>query len=235
MMKQKQNNPILRFSDFKDKWKLDKLKNIVKINQGLQISISNRFTEYVENSYFYITNEFLKSGTKKKYYIQNPPASVIYTKNDILMTRTGNTGEVVTDVEGAFHNNFFKIAYPSYINKVFLVSFLKKQSTQIQILRYAGASTIPDLNHSDFYRLELSYPEVEEQQKISSFLSSVVTKIEQLSKKKTLLEQYKKGMMQKLFSQQIRFKDDQGNEFPDWEEKKLKAIARIFDGTHQTP
>ena len=41
--------------------------------------------------------------------------------------------------------------------------------------------------------------------------------------------------MQKLFSQQIRFKDDQGNEFPDWEEKKLKAIARIFDGTHQTP
>jgi type I restriction enzyme S subunit len=44
------------------------------------------------------------------------------------------------------------------------------------------------------------------------------------------LEQYKKGMMQKLFSQELRFKDEQGNEFPDWEEKRLGDVATFSKG-----
>ena len=56
------------------------------------------------------------------------------------------------------------------------------------------------------------------------------TKIEQLGKKKALLEQYKKGIIQKLFSQEIRFKDEQGYEFPDWEERRISQIARIYRG-----
>ena len=70
----------------------------------------------------------------------------------------------------------------------------------------------------------------QEQQKIAAFLSSVDTKIEQLGKKKTLLEQYKKGMMQKLFSQEIRFKDEQGKEFPDWKKQPIREIGEIIGG-----
>ena len=82
------------------------------------------------------------------------------------------------------------------------------------------------LNKACFY-----YPsDLQEQQKIAAFLSSVDTKIEQLNKKKSLLEQYKKGMMQKLFSQEIRFKDEQGRDYPDWEKKKVSEVFRITRG-----
>jgi len=90
------------------------------------------------------------------------------------MTRTGNTGQVVTDVDGAFHNNFFKINYGrKEINKKFLIEFLRKDSTQHEILSLAGTSTIPDLNHSDFYNLDISIPYIEEQEKIAGFLTTI--------------------------------------------------------------
>lgn len=219
-----QSTPPLRFPGFSEEWNRKTLKHVVKINQGLQIPISDRLTEPKEDAYFYITNQFLKQGSSKKYYIMNPPSSVICDKDDILMTRTGNTGIAVTNVKGAFHNNFFKIAYPKYIEKYFLFTFLGLYNIKNMILRYAGTSTIPDLNHSDFYRLVFCYPNYKEQQKIAAFLSSVDTKIEQLGKKKASLEQYKKGMMQKLFSQEIRFKDEQGNSYPAWNEKPLSDL-----------
>lgn len=222
---EKLNVPMLRFCSFDDEWTNDEFQNLVKINQGLQIAISDRFTEPVEGSFFYITNEFLKVGSNKKYYIKNPSKSVLCSSNDILMTRTGNTGMVVTNVEGAFHNNFFKISYPEYINKYFLYYFLKLDKTQNLILKLAGTSTIPDLNHSDFYKIRMTYPTLPEQQKIASFLTAVDDKIKLLSRKKALLEQYKKGMIQKIFNQEIRFKDENGQDYPDWEEKNLGGIS----------
>ena len=221
------NIPRLRFPEFKGKWEKKKLGEVVKINQGLQIDISERFTEKVEGSFFYITNQFLKANSEKTYFIKNPPNSVLCTKEDILMTRTGNTGMVVTNVEGAFHNNFFKVAYPDYINKNFLYNFLKLENTQNQILRMAGTSTIPDLNHSDFYRIFLPFPTLTEQTKIAEFFTAIDAKIQALKKKKSLLENYKKGIMQKLFSQELRFKDENGQEFAEWEEMRLEEVCKI--------
>ena len=164
-MLEKKLVPVLRFAEFDGVWLSKPFKDLTKINQGLQISISERFSEKVEDSYFYITNEFLKKGSKNRYFIKNPSKSVICTEDDILMTRTGNTGMVVTNVSGVFHNNFFKIAYPDYLNKTFLYYFLTLQVTQNYIKRLAGTSTIPDLNHSDFYRIKMNFPQLPEQKK----------------------------------------------------------------------
>lgn len=222
--------PKLRFSEFSGKWVEKKLEDITKINQGLQIAITERFTEQVEDSSFYITNEFLKENSEKKYFIKNPPSSVVCNKDDILMTRTGNTGQVVTNVEGAFHNNFFKIKYAQSVNKDFLVYFLRAVKTQNNILKLAGTSTIPDLNHGDFYKIKIDLPSKPEQEKIASFLTVVDAKIEQLTCKEKLLKKYKKSAMQKLFSQEHRFTCKDGSEYPEWEEKKLEDIASFSKG-----
>ena len=75
------------------------------------------------------------------------------------------------------------------------------------------------IGQEDIASISILLGSLEEQQKIATFFSSVDTKIEQLGKKKALLELYKKGMMQKFFSQELQFKDEQGNYYPDWEEK----------------
>lgn len=225
--------PELRFKEFDGEWEEKIMRDICKINQGLQIPISERFYEKADNNYFYITNEFLRKDSAKSYFIKNPSESVICYEADILMTRTGNTGQVVTNVHGAFHNNFFKIKYNSTCDKWFLYYFLTSYKTQGAILKLAGTSTIPDLNHGDFYKIAISIPTFPEQQKIASFLSAVDEKIQQLSRKKELLQQYKKGVMQKLFSGKLRFKDKNGKDFVDWEEKKLGDIGTLKNGLNK--
>jgi len=105
------------------------------------------------------------------------------------------SSDLVTNVEGAFHNNFFKIAYPNYI----IFYFLNLIQTQTQILKLAGTSTIPDLNHSDFYRIKIQLPQLPEQTKIANFLTAIDEKIQALKQKKTLLEQYKKDSCNRFF------------------------------------
>lgn len=229
------STPELRFKNAQGHYFLDwserTLGQVCKINQGLQIPIAERFSESGTNRYFYITNEFLRKDSDKRYFIENPPASVLCNKDDILMTRTGNTGKVVTDVSGAFHNNFFKIKYErDLLNKTFLCEFLSLDKTQSLILKLAGTSTIPDLNHGDFYRIKIHLPELEEQNKIAKLLTAVVEKITLLTQKYELLAQYKKGVMQQLFSQELRFKDDDGRDFPEWEDKVLGDITEMNSG-----
>jgi type I restriction enzyme S subunit len=198
------NAPALRFKNDRGEtfpnWDEKSFKDISKINQGLQIPISDRYSVGGENRYFYITNEFLRAGAKSKYFIENPPQSVLCDESDVLMTRTGNTGKVVTNVKGAFHNNFFKISYnKTLINKVFLCEFLSLKKTQSLILKLAGTSTIPDLNHSDFYKIRIHFPTLLEQEKIASFLKAFDEKISQLLQKYKMLTLYKHGLSQQIF------------------------------------
>ena len=185
-------------------WEVVKFKEITKVRQGLQIPISKRKKEKCENCYEYITIQFIKNN-KEVEYIENPQKTVICTENDILMTRTGNTGIVVTNVKGVFHNNFFLIDFDrNEISKEYLVYYLNSNSIQKEILLRAGATTIPDLNHGDFYSIKFISPPLEEQKQIAEILSTVDNKLENLKEKKQSFEELKKGLMQKLLTGEVR-------------------------------
>ena len=209
-------------------WKIKKLGEICKVNQGLQIAIEERFTEPIENGYFYITNEFLKANSKTKYYIKNPSKSVLCSKEDILMTRTGNTGIVVSDVEGVFHNNFFKIDYDKkLLHKDYFVYYLKNDRMQYDILVKAGNSTIPDLNHSDFYTLQIAIPPLEEQEKIAEMLLTCDKAIRLTTQIITQLKQRNQGLAQQLLTGEKRVK---GFENSVWKEVRLGEIGSTYNG-----
>ena len=192
-------------------WGVKNFKDISKVNQGLQIAISARFKDPGINRKIYITIQYLndKSNKENIYYVENPNANVVCTEEDILMTRTGNTGYVVTGVKGVFHNNFFKVDYDrSKLNRNFLVLYLKSDKIQNKIMTYAGATTIPDLNHGDFYRIPVVIPPIEEQIKIATIIESVQNKINEEYNTLNGLKNIKQGLMQQLLTGQTRVKID---------------------------
>ncbi|ELC8401283.1 restriction endonuclease subunit S [Clostridium perfringens] len=188
-------------------WKVQKFKDISKVSQGLQIAIEERFREFKQGRLPYITIQYIndKSNSDNEYFIENYNENVVCYESDILMTRTGNTGIVITNEYGVFHNNFFKVDFDkTKLNKDFLVYYLNTPFIQNLIIRYAGTTTIPDLKHSDFYKLPVLVPKIEEQKKIALILSSIDKRIEQYKDKKEKLEEVKRGLMQDLLLGKIR-------------------------------
>jgi type I restriction enzyme S subunit len=146
---------------------------------------------------------------------------------DILLTKDGTLGRVaLVDRENCCINQSVALIQPGKdFDSQFLKQVLLSQAYQNEMLRNAGGSTIKHLYITTVGKMLVVHPPVPEQQKIASFLSAVDEKIQQLTKKKALLEQYKKGVMQQLFSSQLRFKDENGNAYPDWEEKFLGEMT----------
>lgn len=149
------------------KWTKKTFGDICKVSQGLQIPISARKSQPGKDRYVYITIQYL-NGSKNVEYIENPKVNVICNKNDILMTRTGNTGMVITNVEGVFHNNFFIVNFDrNILIKEYLIFYLNSREIQGEIKKRAGSSTIPDLNHGDFYKINIMIPPIELQNKFA--------------------------------------------------------------------
>lgn len=154
-------------------------------------------------------------------------------KGNILLSAAGTIGRtVVYDGQDAFFqdSNIVWLDNDDSVLDGFLLQFYNKTSWN-----NLEGGTIKRLYNGLFLSKVIHVPSIPEQQKIVEFLSTIDTVIEKQKETVATWEERKKGVMQKLFSQEVRFKADDGSEFPEWEEKKLGDISeRILVGLATT-
>ena len=237
--------PKLRFKEFDENWKEVTLKNcITSIDSGWSPQCESYPANSSEWGVLKTTSvdwSGFNSSFNKKLPLELTPRKEIEVKPlDILVTRAGPT-ERVGVVSVVPHSVRSKLMISDKLirlksneenNPLFLgisLSSVKCQN-QLQSKTSGLAKSQTNISQKILGEVLLKLPSKEEQTKIASFLSAVDEKISQLTKKHELLSQYKQGMMQKLFSQQLRFKADDGSEFGEWEGKELHQIFQIKAG-----
>ena len=111
-----------------------------------------------------------------------------------------------------------------------IMSYILNYQAKWKIATIAQGKSIVHIQAKQLGKIFVEYPvDKDEQQKIADFLSTIDTIIEKQWATVSAWEERKKGVMQKLFSQEVRFKADDGSAFPDWEEKKIEELIQLYD------
>ena len=226
------NIPQLRFPEFSDEWEEKKLGDVTSWSSGGTpskavphywngkipwISASSMKGKYFIDSKLKITLEGLKAGSKLA-----PKNSILLLVRGSMLFKKIPFGLAETDV--AFNQDVkcLKVLGESTFDFIYYW-FCHSENHLLNMVTGTGIGA-GKLETSYVQLMNVNIPEFLEQEKIAAFLTTVDNKIEQLSKKQELLKEYKKGLMQQIFSQAIRFKSDDGGTFPDWEEKNGNEI-----------
>ena len=198
--------PKLRFKEFDGDWLKLKYKDVLTIKYGKDHKSLNDGDIPV-----YGTGGLMRHVNK-----------YLYDGESILIGRKGTI-----DKPKYINEKFWTVDTLFYteIEESIVPLFLYQHALEVNWLGLNEATGVPSLNTTSIYNIDIGIPSKEEQNKIASFLSVVDEKISQLTQKLELLSQYKQGMMQKLFSQQLRFKADDGSEFGEWENLKIFDLA----------
>jgi type I restriction enzyme S subunit len=211
--------PKLRFPSHIENWSKIKLKDVSKYYNGgsfeNDVKVEGRY-ELVTLKSVDMTGNLANSN--RYLDIEAPTLS----KNTLIMILSeqspgllGMTALIPIDNKYVLNQRVAEIRPNSNVVSYFLSMVINRNQRYFSKL---GAGTkVQNISKPNVENFEFLIPSLPEQQKIASFLSTVDEKIQLLKKQLVLLEQYKKGVMQKIFSREIRFKDEEGNEFPEWE------------------
>ncbi|WP_179352196.1 restriction endonuclease subunit S [Winogradskyella vidalii] len=239
-MKHESLVPELRFPEFKGGWSIRKLDEITsKIGSGKTPKGGDEVYEKSGipfiRSQNVINNALILDSTHIPIEIHQSMKSSTVKSDDILLNITGGSiGRscvVPENFEEGNVNQHVSIIRIEQNSPKFFQSFLSSWRGQKLIHQGQTGSGREGLNFQSIKNFKIAFPTISEQQKIASFLSAIDKRIKLLEEKKTKLELYKIGVMQQLFNQDIRFKDDNGKDFPDWEEKRLGKISDITTGS----
>ena len=225
------NVPKLRFKGYNDEWKQNKLGNIAKYKTK-KIKVLKKYFISTEN--MKTNNEGIDNYCDNEYTV-----GTSFIEDDILIANirpylrkfwfATNKGACSSDV---------LVLSPQQIYPLFLKYIISNDSFFSYVMIGSKGTKMPrgDKNHILEYKIWL--PSLPEQEKIAAFLTLIDKKIEKQKELVELLKKYKRGLLSQIFSQKLRFKDENGNNYPDWEEKRLGDICTTFSGgtpsvTHQ--
>lgn len=239
MTNQEKKIPELRFPEFDGEWENSQMGDIVNFYSGLTYSpddVTNFGTLVLRSSNIY--NNCIVDADNVYVYQDKVNSKNVSYGDVIVVVRNGSrnligkhalvTKNMPNTVIGAFMTGIH-YEYGSFIN-----ALLSTQNFQKEIHKNLGA-TINQITTGVFKKMLFNFPNVNEQQKIGEFFSKLDRQIELEEQKLAKLEEQKKGYMQKIFSQELRFKDENGNEYPEWEEKTLEEIANYRRGSFPQP
>ena len=232
------NTPELRFPEFKDEWKLQKLGNLAQFSKGKSLSkkdLNINGKPCILYGELYTKYGAILNKVYSKTSTQND-SLVFLKRNQILIPSSGETDidiatatAIDTDVKIAIGGDL-NIITPINSDGRFISLYINGKG-KYNLAKYAQGKSVVHLYNSDIKKLNFYLPtNMAEQKKIGDFFSKLDRQIELEEEKLELLEQQKRGYMQKIFSRELRFKDDNGNDYPDWEMKKLGNIANIVGG-----
>lgn len=226
--------PQIRFPEFIGNWEVTKLGDVGNFIGGGTPSSSN--PNYWIGDIPWISSSDIDEDNVEKInitkFINNlsiqESATKPIPKNSVLIVSRVGIGKFAVNKDIICTSQDFTSIIPKKDNPYFIVyCFLSKKNKFINI---GQGTSIKGFTIEDIKNLYFKFPKIDEQTKIADFITKVDTQIHLLEKEKALLEKYKKGISQKIFNQEIRFKDDNGNDFPDWEEKKLGLIGNTING-----
>ena len=172
---------------------------------------------------------------KKIYSYTNIPKENLKfsTGNEVLVPRVG---EEPLDFCKCCYLPFKDVAIGEMIsvyntkNNPLFISYMFNGTMKYKFARLVEGGNVSNLYYSYLENISINLPCLEEQKKIANFLSTVDKKITNLENTITSLENQKKGLLQQIFSQKLRFKDKNGNNYPNWEKKKLGDITTSYSG-----
>ena len=235
--------PKMRFPEFEENWQSRKFSEFYsfKSTNSLSRENLNYKSGSVKNIHYGDIHTKFKSQfdiSKEKVPYVNPQLDLTKVSNDnyikegdlVIADASEDYNDIGKSIEIIRLNNekvlaglhtFLARKESKDIYTGFPTFLLKTKKVRLGIMKIAQGTKVLSLSSSRLGNIFLDLPTLPEQTKIASFLTTVDEKISGLKKQLNLLERYKKGVMQKIFSQKLRFKDENGNDFPDWEEKKL--------------
>lgn len=214
--KLKKNIPVLRFPEFEGDLETTTLEKVSIFYDKQRIPLSSEERQIRQGDYPY----YGASGIID--YIDD----YIFDGTYILLAEDGanilnRSTPIAFIAEGKFWVNNHAHILQAIGSNHFLAEYLENLSYD----RYNTGTAQPKLNADVCKKIIIKIPGFAEQEKIASFLGAVDRRLTQLRRKQELLQTYKRGVMQKIFSQEIRFKGAIGSPLPDWERKKLGDIA----------
>ena len=230
--------PKLRFKEFSDEWQEKKLGEITKITAGgtpstTKIEYWNGNIKWMNSGELNLKYVYEVQGRITEEGLKNSSTKLI-PKNCVLIGLAGQgktRGTVAINFIELCTNQSIASIFPNYQSFIplFLYFNLDNRYEELRGLSTGGGGR-GGLNLGILNSLTSNFPSLQEQEKIANFLSSIDKKISLIEEKLELFREYKKGVMQKIFSQELRFKDSEGNDYPEWEEKKLgEVFERIIE------